>query len=77
MVSAQYASASSLARLLPRDIEERYTSTPPVTSSILVMNSDLFVAACRSTEFSTRARVSSLSSSDSFPEPVLICRIAS
>ena len=58
-------------------MDERYTSTPPVTSSIFVMNSDRLVAACLATEFSTMASVSSLSSSDSLPEPVLICRIAS
>ena len=39
--------------------------------------SDLFVAACLATEFSTIASASSLSSGDSFPDPVLICSMAS
>ena len=76
-VSAQYASASSLASDLPSAMDERYTSTPPGTSSILVMNSCLLWTACLATEFSVMASASSRTDSSSFPDTVLICRMAS
>ena len=77
LVSAQNDSASSFARDLPNAMDDRYTSTPPVTSSIFVMNSWRLLTACLATEFSVMASASSRVASSSFPETVRICRIAS